>query len=241
MALVMERDYRLRWMDFDRYGRMQPSAILDLCQDMATLHANELGIGGGEMMKHGVFWAVIRVKYEVVKQPEHHQIITVRTWPHSLSRFSFVRDYSLLDESGELLVKATSEWVVMDVETRKFASVKDYYAGSTDFSEERAFEKRPRKIRAFDEGNRPTCTIVPRFSDLDLNGHVNNARYANYVVNALKPTGEGSIKTFQIDYRHEVLAESPLEMHTLVEDDQVLSKGINEDGDVAFACAIDLA
>ena len=79
------------------------------------------------------------------------------------------------------------------------------------------------------------------FSDLDLNGHVNNARYANYVVNALNPTGEGFIKTLQIDYRHEVLAHAPLEMHTLVEDGHVLSKGINENGDVAFACAIDLA
>lgn len=241
MALGMELDYRLRWMDFDRYGRMQPASVLDIFQDLATIQAEDMGIGRDDMMAKGVFWAVVRSKFEIVKAPSHYQVVTARTWPHTPTRFSFMRDFSLRDEEGDLLVKATSEWVLMDVESRKFASVKDYYAGSTDFSEERAFEKRPRKIRAFDEGNRPTCTIVPRFSDLDLNGHVNNARYANYVVNALKPTGEGSIKTFQIDYRHEVLAESPLEMHTLVEDDQVLSKGINEDGDVAFACAIDLA
>ena len=241
MALVMERDYRLRWMDFDKYGRMQPSAILDLCQDMATLHANELGIGHDRMVERGVFWAVIHAKYEVLKEPEHHQVVTVRTWPHTLSRFSFIRDYHLLDEQGELLVKATTEWVVMDIETRKFASVKDHYAGPTDFCEDRAFEKKPRKICGFEEGNRPVCTIEPQFSDLDLNGHVNNARYANYVVNALNPTGEGFIKTLQIDYRHEVLAHAPLEMHTLVEDGHVLSKGINENGDVAFACAIDLA
>ena len=241
MDLVMERDYRLRWMDFDKYGRMQPSAILDLCQDMATLHAIELGIGGEEMAKRGVFWAVIHTKYETVKEPQHHQVITVRTWPHSLSRFSFIRDFSLLDESGELLVKATTEWVVMDIESRKFASVKDFYDGPTDFCEDRLFEKKPRKIRGFDEGNRPVCTIVPRFSDIDVNGHVNNARYANYVVDALDPDPGHSIKALQIDYRQEVLVGSPLEMHTLVEDGRVLSKGVNGQGDVAFACAIELA
>lgn len=241
MALEMQLDYRLRWMDFDKYGRMQPAAILDLCQDAATLHAIELGIGRDDMAPQGVFWAVIHSKYEIVKEPQHHQVITLRTWPHSLSRFSFIRDFHLRDEAGELLVKATTEWVVMDIETRKFASVKDFYTGSTDFSEDRVFEKKPRKIRNFEEGNCPVRTVVPSYSDIDVNGHVNNARYANYVVDSLNPGEEGSIKTLQIDYRHEVLPGVPLQVHTLVEDGLVLSKGLNEDGAVAFACSIELA
>lgn len=241
MSFALERDYRLRWMDFDKYGRIQPSTILDICQDGATLHAVETGMGHDDLIAKGVFWAIIRMKYEIVREPEHHQRVTLRTWPHTLSRFSFIRDYSLLDEDGSLLVKATSEWVVMDAETRKFASVKDYYAGPMEFSEERSFEKKPRKNPNFDEGNRPVKIIVPSYSDIDINGHVNNAMYGNYVVNALNPGPEGAIKTFQLDYRHEVLVDVPLEMHTLVEDGRVLSKGLNEAGEIAFTCAIDLA
>lgn len=241
MSLVMERDYRLRWMDFDKYGRMLPAAILDICQDGATMHAVELGIGRDDISPNGVFWAVVRTKYEVVRQPEHHQVITLRTWPHSLSRFSIIRDFSLLDENRETLVKATSEWVVMDIETRKFASVKDIYQGPTDFLEDRSFEKKPRKNPNFDEGNLPVQTVVPGFSDIDINGHVNNTMYANYVLNALNPNEETAIKTLQIDYRHEVLPGAPLEIHTLAEGARVLSKGINEAGEVAFTCAIESA
>ena len=51
---------------------------------------------------------------------------------------------------------------------------------------------------------------------------------------------EGAMKSIQIDYRHEALPGVPLAMHTLVEDGMVRSKGLKEDGTIAFACAIEL-
>ena len=240
MALGMEIDYRLRWLDFDRYGRILPTTVLDICQDIATLQAEDMGIGRDDMIAKGVFWAIVRFKYEVVREPRHFQVVHVRTWPHSPSSFSFQRDFAICDEAGDLLVKATSEWVLMSVETRKFAKMKAYYDGPYDFSDERAFDAKPRKAPSFDEGNRPAVTVEPAYSDIDLNGHVNNARYPHFVIDALNPGPQGCVKTFQIDYRHEVMPGAPLSVHTLVEDGRVLSKGVREDGNVAFACAIEL-
>ena len=240
MALGLDMDYRLRWMDFDQYGRIQPAALLDILQDAATVHANVIGIGHDVMIKEGVFWAVIRSKYEIVKPPVHHQVVKVITWPHSLSRFSFIRDFYVQDDKGDLLVKATTEWVLMDAETRKFASAKDDYHGPTDFSDERAFEKKPRKVAQFEDDGKPALTVVPSYSDIDLNGHVNNAMYANYVVDALNPGPDGAIKTFQIDYRSEVLPDAPLAMYTSVSESGVFAKGVREDGAIAFACAIEV-
>ena len=239
MALGLELDYRLRWMDFDNCGRMQPMAILDIFQDVATVQANDMGIGRDDMSKHGVFWAVVRTKLEIVRMPEHFQVVTVRTWPHTPTRFSFLRDFTMRDEEGELLVKATSEWVLMDVETRKFVSILDYIRGYDDLDEARAFDRKPRKIPDFQEGNRPVVTVVPSYSDIDLNGHVNNAVYATYAIDALNPDADIAMKTFQVDYRYEVLPGVPLQVHTLVEDDRVLSKGVNPDGKVAFASLIE--
>lgn len=240
MALGLELDYRLRWMDFDQHGRIQPAPLLDIFQDVATVQANDMGIGRDEMTKHGVFWAVVRSKLEIVRAPSHFQVVTVRTWPHTPTRFSFLRDFSMRDAEGELLVKATSEWVLMDIETRKFVSILDYIRGYDDLDEARAFERKPRKVPHFEEGNQPVYTIVPSFSDIDLNGHVNNAMYANYVVDALNLGADGAMKTFQIDYRHEVLPGVPLAVHTLVEEGRILSQGVNPDGQIAFASLIEL-
>lgn len=242
VALEMTRDYRLRWMDFDRYGRMQPAAVLDIFQDMTTLHAEEIGIGRDVMLEAGVIWVVVRTKLQMVKEPEHFQVVSVRTWPHSLSRFSFIRDFTMHDENGDLVAQASQEWVLMDVNTRKFASAKDFYQGDDDFSEDRVFAKKARKIPNFEEGNLPVATIVPSYADIDLNGHVNNAKYANFIVNALNPGPEGTIDTLQIDYRYEALPGEPLAVHALSqpEEGRVLLKGLAEDGTVVFGGMIEL-
>ena len=241
MALYREQDYRLRWLDFDRYGHIQPVTVLDLFQDAATLHADELGMGRNDMMASGVFWVVVRSKYEVVREPTQFQMVRIRTWPRKPTSFSIPRDFTMCDEAGNLLIKATTEWVFVNAETRKFARLKDHYRGPADFCDDRAFDDKLRKVPAFDEGNRPVVEIAPAFSDIDLNGHVNNARYPHFVIDALNPTESYAVKTFQIDYRYEVLPDKPLAMHTLVEDGLVLSKGVREDGTVAFASAIELA
>ena len=240
MALEMTMDYRLRWMDFDQYGRMQPAAMLDIFQDMATLHAEVLGIGHDAMLADGVIWVVVRTKLEVLQDPQYFQMVRVRTWPHSLSRFSFLRDFVMYDEQGNLLVQASQEWVLMDARTRKFASAKDYYAGSTDFCEDRVFPKKARKAPDFEEPNLPVCQMTPSYTDIDLNGHVNNAMSANFIVNALNPGAEGAIKTMQVDYRYEVHPNEPITMLTRVEDGRVLSKGVNDEGTTLFASLIEL-
>ena len=240
MALEISLDYRLRWLDFDRYGRIAPVTLLDLFQDAATLHAEQMGIGRDAMLEHGVFWAIVRMKYEILRQPEHFQTVRVRAWPHSPSSFSFLRDYELADANGDLLAKATSEWVLMDVQTRKFAKLRDHYAGSDDFSEERAFPKKPRKILTFEGEPGPDYTVTPAFSDIDVNGHVNNARYLRFVMDAIGPADFGPIRSLQIDYRHEVLPDSPLTVQTAAQGDAVYVRGVRGDGEVAFACAIEL-
>ncbi|MBO4364803.1 MAG: hypothetical protein J5804_00740 [Eggerthellaceae bacterium] len=236
MALSMQLDYRLRWMDVDRYGRIKPSAVLDILQDVATLQANSMGIGNADMQAKGVFWVVVRLKYEVVRQPHRLQVVTARTWPHTPSRMSFLRDFAVFDEEGELLIKASSEWVVLDIETRSFVRMTDIYDGPEDFCEDRAFERKPRKIASFEGNLKRSCTLLPQYCDMDQNGHVNNARYADLAMNALNPGPEGEIVSFQIDFRHEVLPDTLLDMQVLVEDGIARIKGVRDDGDIAFAC-----
>lgn len=205
MALELSLPYQLRTSDFDRNERIKPSSVLDIFQDIAAIQAEEMGIGYERMMSEGVFWAVARTKFEIVRNPAMHSVAVARTWPHSPSRLIFHRDYSLKDAEGSLLVKATSEWMLMDVETRSLASVVDHCDVTEDYCEDRAFEGKVKRVKPFDpdESTFPAATIVPQPGDVDPNGHVNNACYAAYVLNAID-LGDGDlISTFQIDYRQD--------------------------------------
>ena len=239
MALELTRNYQLRTNDFDCYARLHPAAGLDVFQDVAAVQADAMGIGFDDMFAQGVFWAVVRIKYEVLKQPAMHEDVAVRTWPHSPSRFSFKRDYSMKNMKGELCVKATSEWVLMDFAERKLAMVADHYAGPNDFSDDRCFTERVRKVADVElEGVEP-YEVVPRLSDVDVNGHVNNARYAAYVFDALDLPQDKAIRSFQIDFRHEVIAGEPLLLYCVgAEDGSTTVLGKNEAGETSFACII---
>ena len=240
MGLYMEKGYELRLCDFDRYGRIQPAALLDIFQDIATLQAASIQIGLEDMRRMGVLWVIVRMKYEIVREPHLHERVVASTWPHTLSRFSFLRDFALRSEEGEELAKATSEWVIVDADTHKFASIADYYHGPTDFCEQRSFDAKPKKITQVPGDEVEPVLRSPAYSEVDMNGHVNNAKYANYIVDALEPGPQGSIRTFQVDYRQEALEGQELFLRTAaLEDGVVAVKGTNADGQVVFTCHVE--
>lgn len=226
----------LRVTDFDRYGRLKPSAVLSLFQEAATVQAGVMDIGHDAMERRGVFWAVIRTYYELHKQPELYSSVQVRTWPHSPSRFSFQRDYIISSLDDEVLVRGTSEWVLMSLETRQFVSISDAYEPPENLLEEKNFEKKPRKIGDFDPGDARPYIVVPPYTSADTNGHVNNSVYADYPFDAINPDEEHNVKTFQIDFRHEVRTGQPLSIYTDRGESAILTKGVDEQGEVVF-CA----
>ncbi len=225
----------LRVTDFDRYGRIKPSAVLELFQEAATVQANAMDIGRDAMERRGVFWAVIRTYYEVTRQPELYSTVQIRTWPHSPSRFSFQRDYIISSLDDEELVRGTSEWVLMSPETRQFVSLADVYEPPENLLDERCFERKPRKIRDFETGDAMPYVIIPPYTSADINGHVNNSVYADYPFDAINPGKEHNVKNFQIDFRHEVRTGQPLSIYTKRDEDMIITKGVDESGETVFA------
>ena len=59
--------FRLRVNDFDCNDRVLVSSILDLCQDVAGMHAITLGVGYKQMITQNKIWMVIRTKMEIIK------------------------------------------------------------------------------------------------------------------------------------------------------------------------------
>lgn len=231
------RDYYLRTSDFDRFENIQPSSVLDLFQDVAGHHADILGIGRDKMLERNLVWVLTRVKYQVVKPPELYSKVRVTTRPLSPSKLIFQRDYIIDSESGELLIRGTSDWVFMDINTRSFASVGALYPYDENEETPRSFTEKMKKLRDF-EAEGDGYHVVPSYFDLDMNGHVNNTKYANFVINFLSPSEKEIIDTLQIDYHREVKMGENLTLYRKDSDDGVLIKGVNGDGERMFSCSV---
>lgn len=239
MQATFERSFYLRTSDFDLYKRLQPASVLDLFQDAAGAHAALLGIGGGAMEDRELIWVLTKVKFQFLAPARMFQRVRVKTWPLSPGRLGFQREYLMEDEAGQTLVKGSSQWVLVHREKRCFMPVKDVYPAQMEFCSQTVFDGKMLRIRDFEPQGEP-LRLRPGFSQLDINEHVNNTKYANYALDALVPGPEEIIDTFQIDFHREVQAGTALHIHSRREENCLLACGRSEAGENMFACRIEL-
>ena len=237
MNKIYSQAFALRTSDFDCRGQIKPSAVLDLFQEVAGVHAKELGIGFEELLKNNLLWVLVKVKFKILADVKEHQKVAVKTWPLPAGRVSLQREYLIEDQSGKPLVKGTSEWVTIHSEKRRIVPPKDVYP-LEEYCEDRMFEEKLVKVSDFIE-EKSDCEITPAFCDLDRNGHVNNIRYADYVLNALSLENQ-KIGEFQLDFHREIQNGMHVSLYISQTESTVLAKGIGEGGEKMFSCAINL-
>ena len=234
-----EKEFYLRTSDFDCRMELLPSAVLDFFQDVAGEHARALGIGRERMAEEHLAWVIVKARYRIVATPAQFDRVRVSTWPLTPRRSIFQREYRIDDAEGNPLVLGSSEWVVIHTERRRLVPVGDVYPLS-EFLDEHNFPEGFSRLHDFDGEGEPRV-ILPQFTDIDTNGHVNNIKYTNYIMNALSPSAGERIRDFEIEYHREVVADAPLSLSVLREEGVASVKGSGEDGARMFTARLSWA
>ncbi len=225
---VFIKEYTLRGSDFDRFKQIKPSAVLDLFQEVAGQHACSLGVGFSDMLEKGLLWVVLKVKYQVVKVPELYQGVRVLTWPLEQKRLDFQREYLIKDsKTGETLVKGTSQWAVIDKNTRKLTKADNVYKNIDGYCSDVNFSEKLLRIGDFQGEFKHKVTS--EFTHIDPNFHVNNAKYGDYVLDAINSSQPLNIKEFQIDFHKEILNNTETDIFVEENENTVLVKGVQND------------
>ena len=170
---------------FDKNDRLTFKAILSIFQDVASVHAEEIGVGYKSMLNQNLYWVLSRIKIDILKMPEINQTVIVETWPHEKGRVDFDRDLKICSEDGEILIIGTSKWCVIDTIQRRLQRAENVNYNGEIFSAVN-YEEPFAKITL------PNVDLVLKFnykvlfSDLDHNQHMNNTNYANLVASAVE-------------------------------------------------------
>lgn len=239
MNKIFTAAYTLRAADFGLYSRLRPSSILDIFQDVAGRHAIELGCDGPTLLQRNLAWVIVKLRFRVLAEAKMYQPVLVSTWPLAPGRIGYQREYRIADEQGNTIAEGSSEWVLMDVSARRIASVGNVYP-LEEHCQEKVFSDGFPRLRNFEPQGEGYC-FLPPFSDFDLNGHVNNTKYANFVLDALNPEQQDVISSFQLDYHREVLPGVKLNILHRRDGNTVLARGDNEQGEKMFSCRIEFA
>jgi len=193
---------------FDLNDRLSAKAILNIFQDVASAHAEDIGVGYKTMLEQNIYWVLSRIKFDIIKMPEINQTVIVETWPHEKGRVDFDRDMKILSETGELLVTATSKWCIIDTINRTLQRTDNVnYIGKVypDIN----YNERFGRIVLPDSTPEYKFTHLVTFSDLDHNKHMNNTNYANLVASAI----ENKVFThFEINFNSECLLNDNIDV-----------------------------
>ena len=182
MESLYRQEYALHDIYLDCFGRLKPSALLYFVQETAGRHCELLGLDWNTLARKELFWAVTRHMVQITRLPESGETITVETWPMPTTRVAFPRATAAYDKEGRELFRVISLWVLMNRQTRALV-----LPGKSGIDV-------PGILRG---GELPVPgSLAPGmwedihlrnvcFTDLDKNGHMNNTRYLDWIMDLL--------------------------------------------------------
>ncbi|MCF7817971.1 MAG: hypothetical protein K9M54_08820 [Kiritimatiellales bacterium] len=168
--------------DVDPQLTVRLPSLCRFMQEAAYRHAEHLELGHAALAEQKMGWVLARQRIEIGQLPKWGDTVKLRTWPSGIDRLFFYRDFEITDGSGVLVLQASTAWFVIDLEKRE--RVPSGFYLNVD---------RPVGPKVFDAklGRLKECagvkgdSVAVNHGDLDMNGHVNNVRYIEWVLNSL--------------------------------------------------------
>lgn len=176
-------EYHIKSYECDCNGNLRLLTLMNIFQDVADTHASKLGVGMEHCQAHGLAWVGSNYIIEIEKMPRWHEKITVTSWPSVEKKLGAIRDFEVRNENNEIVIRATSQWILIDFAKRRPVSLRDNLP-EYQVVNERALDLEFARL-AEPERVDYKQTFQVRFDDIDINKHVNNAVYPLWATEAL--------------------------------------------------------
>ncbi|NEM96532.1 acyl-[acyl-carrier-protein] thioesterase [Pontibacter burrus] len=194
-----------RSSEIDYQGNATMPALVSYMQEAAWENTRSMGISMYELLERGLTWVLQRMRVEMFRYPKHGETIVVETWASGRERVFLHRDFRIYSLENELLGQATSVWLVMDVVKRQLVSVPDFISEIEVVPNQEPLSFAKGKLPQLQEPQFREQMPV-RWHDIDLNRHVTNTRYLQWILYTL-PTEvlEQQLQELDVIYKAESL------------------------------------
>jgi acyl-ACP thioesterase len=189
-------------------GFVSLASICNYLQEAASINASELGFSKSNYDSQGknVSWVLTRLSIRMQSYPRWEESVMVETFPRGGRKIVAWRDFELKNARGERIGVASSEWMMIDLSTRKITSIPDDVLACIDPNDVPVLGDNPfEKLRFPDEGSLISKSLMfkTQKSHIDLNGHVNNVHYVEWM---LEPSDKMHPREIDITFKSEALA-----------------------------------
>ena len=208
MRLHLKKTYKVDFTDIDFTGKLNLYSLSNYMQKIASDHATELGFNyykGEDEETAACYWILSRVKYQIESYPEWEEKISLETYPGGYDKLFAVRCFKVYNEKGELAGSIIGDYILMDAKKQRPVKIKGI--------------KPPLNILDFPyEGGKLDKLAIPteilkrdirkcRYSEIDLNQHMNNGQYIKWILDmlSLEQIKTHSVASLQINFNASVM------------------------------------
>ena len=191
-------DSRIRYSETDETGALSLLGVINYLQDCSTFQSEDIGLGVEYLEEKKRAWLLSSWRIVIDRYPVLGERIKIGTWATSSKGIYGYRDFVIMDQDGNYLVRAESIWFFCD--TEKMVPVRVMPEDVAAYGNEEALDlgKAPRKIlipEEYEEG----IPVTIATHHLDTNHHVNNAQYVDIAREAVPCTTR--VKGIRADYK----------------------------------------
>jgi medium-chain acyl-[acyl-carrier-protein] hydrolase len=192
-----------QYVDFQFRATM--ASLGDILLTTAGINADDNGFGLRRLHDMDSAWVLSRMAIEMIRYPEQYENIQVETWVEEVGRANTTRNFCIRDEKNEIIGNACSVWVFFDMKTRRAKDLKTLEGIHEYANGEPGMIGKPIKIDAVEGEDYDGFKV--KYSDIDINGHVNSIRYIQWISDcfSLDCYRKCSVKRFEINYMNEML------------------------------------
>lgn len=188
-------------MDFR--GRITIPMIGTYLLHAASCHAADRGFGYNDMTERHTAWVLSRLAIEMTSYPAMSESVTLYTWVDEVGKLFTSRCFELVNGEGKTFGFARSIWAAIDMETRR-PTLLDVEGLSAYITDRPCPIEKPGKIAPV-ENNTSGEPYRVKYSDLDVNGHLNSIKYMEHLLDLFDISlfREKEISRFEIAYQSE--------------------------------------
>ncbi len=190
-------------------GNATMSSVCNWLQEAASLNAETLSFSKSNFEAAGenISWVLTRLKVRMARFPKWGETVSILTFPRGGRKIVAYRDFVLSGKDGEELGRATSEWMLIDLKSRKVVAIPDSVFAVANTVRGPVFGEEPLAKLRWDcrETMADALVFRARRGDIDLNGHVNNVHYVEWLLEG-RPDAAMPCRELDIVFKSETLA-----------------------------------
>ena len=186
----------------DFTGKLTMGVLGNHLLNCAGFHASDRGFGIAELNENRYTWVLSRLAVELEDMPRQYEPFSIETWVENVYRLFTDRNFAILDKEGKPIGYARSVWAMIDLNSRKPADLLTLHGGDiTNYiCEKECPIEKPGRIKVAEK--EPVEEYEIRYSDIDINGHVNSIKYIEHILDLfpIETFKEKNIRRFEMAY-----------------------------------------